>query len=222
MSRPETSTQRVEPLVIAVDGPAASGKGTLSRRLATHYGLAYLDTGALYRAVAAALLASGKIMNDEKAAEAAARRLDIAAIEENVIRAAGIGEAASVVATFSSVRAALAVQQREFARRSSGALLDGRDIGTVICPQAQIKFFVTASAQVRAHRRFLELVAADPAIREGDVLADILARDKRDMDRQMSPLTMAPDAHLLDTTELDIEAAFKTAAAIVDQALLRA
>lgn len=209
-------------LVIAVDGPAASGKGTLSRKIAAHYGLAHLDTGSLYRAVAHALLKAGKKIDDEAAAVEAARTLDVANIDERAIRGAQIGEAASIVAPMANVRAALAQLQLKFAALPQGAVLDGRDIGTVICPDATVKLFVTASPQTRAHRRFLELVESEPGVKQAEILADIMARDERDARRAQSPLRMAKDAHLLDTTDLDIEAAFKAAVVLVEQALKKA
>ncbi len=209
-------------LVIAIDGPAASGKGTLSRKIAAHYGLAHLDTGSLYRAVAHALLKAGKKIDDEAAAVEAARTLDLANIDEQAIRGAQIGEAASIVAPMAPVREALAQLQLKFAARPQGAVLDGRDIGTVICPDATVKLFVTASAKTRAHRRFLELVESNQSVKEAEILADIIARDERDARRAKSPLRMADDAHLLDTTDLDIEAAFKAAVVLVEQALKKA
>jgi len=213
------NSSSLRPLIIAVDGPAASGKGTLSRKLASRYGLAYLDTGSLYRAVAHALLKAGQKISDEAAAAKAAQALDLDAIDQNAIRTADIGAAASIVAAMAPVRSALTQLQHKFTQQPQGAVLDGRDIGTVICPHAPVKFFVTASAEIRARRRFLELQQTDPQADEARVLADILARDTRDASRERSPLVMASDAHLLDTTDLDIEAALKAAVAIVDQTL---
>ncbi len=203
-------------MIIAIDGPAASGKGTLGKRLAAHYGLRHLDTGLLYRAVAKALVDAGRPLDDRAAATAAARGLEPAGFDETVLKAHAIGEAASVVSAIPEVRAALLDFQREFGRAPPGAVLDGRDIGTVIFPDADVKIVVTASAQERARRRTLELRAAGGESREVDILADILRRDERDTKRAIAPLKAAPDAHLLDTTDLDIDAAFRAAVEIVE------
>lgn len=206
-------------MIIAVDGPAASGKGTLARRLAAHYGLMHLDTGSLYRAVARDVLKAGKDPADEAAAVAAARGLDAASFGDPALRTRGMGEAASIVARMAPVRAVLLEYQRRIAASPKGAVLDGRDIGTVVCPDADVKLFVTASAEERARRRHAELRASGEADGFEEVLADIEARDARDRDRATSPLKQAPDAHLLDTTNLDIEAAFKAAVEIIDAAV---
>lgn len=206
-------------MIIAIDGPAASGKGTLGKRIAKHYGLAHLDTGLLYRAVARALIDGGKQLTDETEATIAARKLDIEGLDEEKLRGAEMGAAASRVAAFPGVRAALVQLQRAFAARPEGAVLDGRDIGTVICPDAEVKLFVTASAEERANRRFKELAARGDPISYEEVLADIRARDERDTNRAVSPLRQAEDAALLDTTKMDIDAAFRAAVAIVDAAL---
>jgi CMP/dCMP kinase len=204
-------------MIVAVDGPAASGKGTLARRLADHYGLAYLDTGSLYRAVALAVLKCGKSPHDEAAALHAAGGLDPGAIADDEIRQAGLGEAASIIAAFPAVREQMLGLQRTIASAPPGAVLDGRDIGTVVCPNADVKLFVTASPQVRARRRMEELTArGDPASLD-DVLQWLLERDRRDETRPVAPLKLAPDAHLLDTSDLDIEATFQAAVSIIDR-----
>ncbi|MFG1205108.1 (d)CMP kinase [Xanthobacter aminoxidans] len=202
-------------MVIAIDGPAASGKGTLARRLAAHYGLPHLDTGLLYRAVGARCLADGHL-GDEAASVKAAQSLDVSALDPDALRTAELGEAASVVAARPGVRAALLDLQRRFAGQTGGAVLDGRDIGTVICPDAPAKLFVTARPEVRADRRFRELVGRGETISYDAVLADILKRDERDSGRSSAPLLKADDAVLLDTSDLGIEAAFAAALAIVE------
>jgi len=203
-------------MIIALDGPAASGKGTLGRELAAHYGLRHLDTGLLYRAVAQSLIDAGCPPDDVPVAVAAAKALDPAAFDEKALKSHGVGEAASVVSAIPEVREALLAFQRQFAATAPGAVLDGRDIGTVICPDADVKIFVTASPEVRAHRRALEYRAAGRAIDETAVLADIRARDARDMGRAAAPLKQAPDAHLLDTTNMDISTAIRAAIDIVE------
>jgi CMP/dCMP kinase len=203
-------------MIIAIDGPAASGKGTLGKRIAAHYRLAHLDTGLLYRAVAQALLDAGAPLDDPERAAAAARTLEITRFDESRLKTHGIGEAASIVSAFPQVRGALLELQRTFAAQPSGAVLDGRDIGTVICPQAEAKIFVTATPEVRARRRALEIAARGEATDEAAVLADILRRDERDRGRAAAPLVQAADAHLLDTTHLDIDAAFRAAVDIVE------
>jgi CMP/dCMP kinase len=203
-------------MIIAIDGPAASGKGTLGKRLAQHYGYRHLDSGLLYRAVAKSLIGAGKRTDDIAAAAAAAKSLDLARFDEAALKTPGVGEAASIVSAFPEVRAALVAMQRDFAAQQPGAVLDGRDIGTVICPDADAKIFVTATPEVRARRRALEYKAAGRDIEAAAVLADILERDKRDTSRATAPLKQAPDAHLLDTTHLDIDAAFRAAIDIVE------
>lgn len=209
--------------VVAIDGPAASGKGTLARKLARHYGFAYLDTGSLYRAVGQAVRDAGGDPTDEKAALAAARALDIARIDEKTIRTREAGEAASLVAVMAPVRAAILDFQRDFAANppggQKGAVLDGRDIGTVVCPDANVKLFVTASPEMRAHRRWLELKDSGSAVSEAQVLEDTKERDARDAGRAASPMKQAADAHLLDTTNLSIEAAFGEAVRIIDKSM---
>lgn len=205
-------------MIIAIDGPAASGKGTLGRRLAAHYGLNHLDTGLLYRAVAAELLDAGRPLEDEAAALAAARHLKLDAISAPRLAGHAIGSAASRIAVIGPVRSELLHRQREFAGRPPGAVLDGRDIGTVVCPHAEVKIFLTAAPEVRARRRAEELGDSDP---EGyaRVLADIRERDARDQNRPIAPLRRASDAYLLDTSGMDIEAAFRAAVDIVDRTL---
>jgi cytidylate kinase len=207
-------------MIIAIDGPAASGKGTLAKRLAEHYGLRHLDTGLIYRAVAQALIDGGHALDDRVHAVEAAERLDPTGFNER-LKSHPTGKAASIVSAMPEVRAALLAFQRDFAGKPPGAVLDGRDIGTVICPAAEVKIFVTATPETRARRRFLELCAKDERVTEADILADILQRDERDTKRAVAPLMPAPDAHLLDTTHLDIDAAFRAAVAIVEAARAR-
>jgi len=209
-------------MIIAIDGPAASGKGTIARRLAARYGLPHLDTGLLYRATAAALIGAGRDLNDERAAVAAARGLGLADFDETALRTREMGEAASVVAAMAGVREALLEAQRAFAARPSGAVLDGRDIGTVVCPRADVKIFVTASAAARAERRALELAERGERGDYAAILADIERRDARDANRAAAPLRAAADAAMLDTTHLSIEAAVAEAERIVDAARVRA
>ncbi|MFN0265286.1 (d)CMP kinase [Tepidamorphus sp. 3E244] len=205
-------------MIIAVDGPAAAGKGTLTRRLGLHYGFDVLDTGALYRTVAAIILNEGSDPKDVDAALRAAANPDPKRFESDDLRAPGIAEAASIVAANQDVRSALLEFQRSFAAREPGAILDGRDIGTVVCPHAHVKLFVTASVEARANRRWLEMCAMGEDRSLDDVRADVLRRDERDAARAASPMCAADDAHLLDTTEMDIEAAFRAAVSIVDTA----
>ncbi len=206
-------------LVVAIDGPAASGKGTLARLIAAHYGLRHLDTGLTYRAVAKALLDAGQPLDDEAAAEQAAWSIDLSAMDRGVLADHAIGEAASKVAVMPAVRRALVDRQREFAAHGAGAVLDGRDIGTVVLPDAPVKLYVTASARVRAARRYHEILARGGTAEEAEILADILKRDERDSTRADSPMKPAEDAHLLDTSEMDIETAFRAACAIIDKTL---
>ena len=205
--------------VIAIDGPAGAGKGTLARRLADHFHLNLLDTGLTYRAVAHRMLAYGLPLDTASAAETAARQLDLGSLDREVLSAHAVGEAASQVAVIPAVRRALVEKQREFARTPPGAVLDGRDIGTVVCPDAEVKLYVTATADVRARRRLAEIEARGGAADHAQILADIERRDARDMGREDSPLRPAPDAHLLDTSEMDIETAFQAARTLVEQAL---
>lgn len=204
------------PLVIAVDGPAASGKGTLAKRLAAHYGLPWLDTGSLYRKVALAMLDAGHDIRDAAAAAGIATQFEDSGFDEDRLRGREIGEAASVVAAMPAVRAGLIARQRAFAAQASGAVLDGRDIGTVICPTATAKLFVTATPEVRAARRQKELAGrGEPAAFEG-ILADIRRRDARDSGRSDAPLKAADDAVILDTSALTVEEAVAAAVAIVE------
>ncbi|MCG8272301.1 (d)CMP kinase [Aquamicrobium sp. NLF2-7] len=204
------------PLVIAIDGPAASGKGTLARRLADYYHLPHLDTGLTYRAVAHMLLTKGWPLGDAPHATEAARLVDLGGLDRNVLSAHAVGEAASKIAVIPEVRRILVDKQRAFAAQASGAVLDGRDIGTVVCPDATVKLYVTASAEVRARRRLAEIEARDGTGDFATILADIARRDERDMGRADSPLRPAADAHLLDTSEMDIETAFIAARSIID------
>jgi cytidylate kinase len=204
-------------MIIAIDGPAASGKGTLGKRLAAHYGLRHLDTGLLYRAVAKALLDAGHSPNNQARAVAAADAIDPTTFDEVALKAHAVGEAASLVSAIPDVRAALLAFQRNFAIKPPGAVLDGRDIGTVICPHAEVKLFVTATPQVRAQRRVLEIQGRGEKADEAAILADILKRDERDTSRATAPLKQAADAHLLDTTALDANAAFQAAVEVVER-----
>jgi len=208
----------VSGLVIAIDGPAASGKGTLARRLAEYFNLPHLDTGLLYRATACALLDEGLPLDDEEAATAAARGLSLTDFDDARLRSREMGEAASVVAALPQVRAELVELQRRFAAREEGAVLDGRDIGTVICPGARVKIFVTATPETRAQRRALELARRGEEVDYPTILADVKRRDERDSARAVAPLKPAADAVTLDTSDLDIEAAFRAAVAIVEKA----
>jgi cytidylate kinase len=204
-------------VIIAIDGPAASGKGTIGKRLAAHYGLRHLDTGLLYRAVAKSVIDAGQSLENRAAAVSAAKSLDPAAFDEAALKGPSVGEAASLVSAIPEVRAALVSLQRDFAAAQPGAVLDGRDIGTVICPDADVKIFVTAAPELRAQRRANEYRASGKNIDEVIVLADIRARDERDSNRSASPLKQADDAHLLDTTNLDVEAAVAAAITIVEK-----
>ncbi len=203
---------------IAVDGPAASGKGTISVRLGAAFGYPVLDSGLLYRGVAAKLLAEGGDLDDAVQAGAAAASLAVTALDDPALRTRAAGEAASRVAAYPEVRAALIAFQRAFAAREPGAVIDGRDIGTVIAPHARAKLFVTATPEVRAGRRFKQLVAAGETVTYGEILRDIERRDARDGDRVTSPMRPAADAVLLDTTEMTIEDAFDAARRIVEAA----
>ena len=198
-------------MIIAIDGPAASGKGTLARRIAERFGLGHLDTGLLYRAVARDVKRRGGELGDPAAAIAAAQALDPATLDDPGLRGPGAGDAASIVARIPEVRTAILEYQRAFARRPGGAVLDGRDIGTVVCTDADVKIYLIASPEVRAERRYQELKSrGEPASYEA-VLADIRRRDERDAVREVSPMRPAADAFLLDTSNLDIEAAVDTA-----------
>ncbi|MEQ1648580.1 MAG: (d)CMP kinase [Hyphomicrobiaceae bacterium] len=202
-------------MIIAIDGPAASGKGTLARRLAAHFNLAYLDTGSLYRAVARDVRRAALPLDNPKSASAAARALDPATLDDPSLRDPGVGDAASIVAKIPEVRAALLDFQRDFARQEPGAVLDGRDIGTVVLPHADVKIFVVADTEVRARRRYAELHArGEPVTYEG-VLEVIRRRDERDSSRDSAPMVPASDALLLDTSALDIETSFEAAVRLI-------
>ena len=209
-------------MIVAIDGPAASGKGTLAKRVAAHYGLPHLDTGLLYRAVARDALASATDLDDAAGAARVAEALEVATLADPDLRTAEIGEAASRVARHPAVRTVLLAYQRTFASAAQGAVLDGRDIGTVICPGADVKLFVSATPEVRALRRFLELTGRGVDISQEAVLADIRARDERDSTRGTAPLVQAKDAVLLDTSNLDIDAAFRAALDLIEAAMSRA
>jgi CMP/dCMP kinase len=204
-------------MIIALDGPAASGKGTLGKRLAAHYGLRHLDTGLLYRAVAQAVLDCGYALDDVARAVAAAQTLDLTRFDEAALKSHAAGEAASVVSAIPEVRGALLRLQQDFAAALPGAVLDGRDIGTIICPFADAKLFVTASPEVRAKRRAIEMRRLGESASEATILADIQRRDERDSKRAIAPLKPAADAHILDTSDLDIDAVLRHAIAIVDK-----
>jgi cytidylate kinase len=203
-------------MIIAIDGPAASGKGTLGKRLAHHYGFRHLDTGVIYRAVAQALLEAGADLTNEALAVAVAMELDPEKFGNPVLKTQKVGDAASVVSAIPKVREALINFQRQFAAGPPGAVLDGRDIGTVICPDADVKIFVVADPHVRARRRTLEALARGEQADEAAVLADILKRDERDRNRAAAPLKAAPDAVLLDNSQLDIESGVRAAIDIVE------
>lgn len=202
-------------MIIAIDGPAASGKGTLAKRIAASLGLACLDTGLLYRAVARDVLARGASLEDEAIAAAVSRRLDPATLSDPGLRLPGVGDAASIVARIPAVRAALLDFQRDFAGQEPGAVLDGRDIGTVVCPNADVKIFVTADVNIRARRRYQELRQRGEPVSEAAVLEIIKRRDIRDSERAEAPMHPAPNAILLDTSNLDIEAAFDVAIGLI-------
>lgn len=207
-------------MIVAIDGPAASGKGTLARRLAAHYGLPHLDTGLIYRGVGRIMVDRGFPLDNVEIATTIAENLDLADLDPERLRTKDAGEAASVVAAHAPVRKALVDLQRAFAAQAGGAVLDGRDICTVIAPEAQAKLFITASAEERARRRFKELVGrgeiADTPAAYADVLADIQKRDARDSGRAAAPLVVAADAVTIDTTTLGIEDAFAAALAVVE------
>jgi CMP/dCMP kinase len=203
-------------MIIAVDGPAAAGKGTLARKLAAHLGYHFLDTGSLYRMVAKSVIDKGLMPDNAEAAAHTARSLNPSSFRDDDLRNEYVGSAASVIAVNKDVRAALLDLQRNFARRSPGAVLDGRDIGTAVCPDADVKLFITASADMRARRRLRELTARGGDANFEEVLSDIKTRDERDRTRASAPLVPAADAVVIDTTEMSIEEAFAAAMKIVD------
>jgi len=198
---------------IAIDGPAAAGKGTISKAVAAHFNFAHLDTGLLYRAV------GRKVMDSADAPETVALALQAEDLQRNDLRTAEVAQAASKVAVIPEVRAALLAFQKEFALRDGGAILDGRDIGTVVCPNADVKLYVTADAEIRAKRRFNELSAKGSTTSYQTVLADVKARDARDAGRAEAPMVAADDAILIDTTNLSIEGAIASAVQVVAQRL---
>jgi cytidylate kinase len=211
------------PFVVAIDGPAAAGKGTLARRLAAHFNFAHLDTGKLYRAAAFLVLAEGGNPADPAMAEAAARRIDPIILNDPRLLSEEVAQASSVVAAIPAVRAALLVFQRDFAAyppgSAGGAVLDGRDIGTAVCPDAAVKLFVTASVEARAERRLRELRQSGATAIYRDVLQDMMERDARDSERRVAPLAAAPDAVTIDTTRLDADQVFELASGIIERAL---
>jgi CMP/dCMP kinase len=203
-------------LIIAVDGPAASGKGTLARKLAAHLGFAYLDTGAIYRAIALEVLETGGNPQDEETAVRAAKAYRPQMYPDAALRTERVSKASSIVAAHKGVRAEVIGIQRKIAHTPPGAVLDGRDIGTIVCPEAEVKFYVTASPEERARRRWRELEERGQSGDYKEILEEIIRRDERDRTRKVAPLRAAPDAHLLDTTSLDIEATFQAARRIID------
>ena len=207
--------------IIAIDGPAAAGKGTLSRRIAEQYGFHHLDTGLTYRATARALIDAGLPLDDEMVAEKMAREVELAGLDRDILSRHEIGEAASKIAVMPAVRRALVEAQRRFSEKAPGAVLDGRDIGTVVCPDAPVKLYVTASPEVRARRRYDEIIGKGGSADFNAIFEDVKRRDDRDMNRADSPMKPAVDAHLLDTSEMSIEAAFQAAKSIIDAALSR-
>jgi CMP/dCMP kinase len=213
----------VPPFIVAIDGPAASGKGTLARRLAENFGLAHLDTGKLYRATAFLVLVAGGDPADPAAATGAARRVDPARLADPALLTEEVAQASSIVAAILAVRAALLDRQRDFAAHPPppfrGAILDGRDIGTAVCPDAAVKLFVTASPEARAERRLRELRERGATVIYGDVLQDMKERDARDSERRVAPLAAAPDAVTIDTTGLDADQVFGLASEIIARAL---
>lgn len=203
-------------MIIAIDGPAASGKGTLGKRLAEHFGFAHLDTGLLYRAVARVLLDRDIVLTDREAAAHVAQTLDVTHLDDPRLRGAAMGEAASVISAYQPVRDALLAFQRQLAAQPPGAVLDGRDIGTVVCPHADVKLFITATPEERARRRHLELLRRGETAEYATILDEIRRRDERDMNRSTAPLKPADDAITLDTTHLDADAAFRAALDLVE------
>ncbi|WP_019223164.1 (d)CMP kinase [Bartonella rattaustraliani] len=206
----------MKPFVIAIDGPAASGKGTLARKIAAHYHLRHLDTGLTYRGVAHALLQKKWALNDEKEALACATELDFDTLNPILLSSHELGEAASKIAVMPTVRKVLVTKQRNFAKILPGSVLDGRDIGTIVCPEADIKFYVLANVQTRAKRRYQEILEKGAQADYHEILTQLEQRDNRDITRKQSPLKPAQNAHLLDTSELSIEATFAIACTFID------
>ncbi|MBB4075958.1 cytidylate kinase [Bartonella fuyuanensis] len=206
----------MKPFIIAIDGPAASGKGTLARKIAAHYHLHYLDTGLTYRGVAHALLKQNLALNDENNAIIYAKELDLDTLNPAFLSSHELGEAASKIALNPSVRKILIDRQRDFAKTLPGSVLDGRDIGTVVCPDADIKFYILANIQIRAKRRYQEILKKGVQANYHEILAQLEQRDSRDIMRKQSPLKPAKNAHLLDTSELSIEATFAIARTFID------
>ena len=205
-------------IIIAVDGPAASGKGTIAKALARHYGLPHMDTGMLYRSVALSLWKFGGDAGNEFEALRAVEGIEQISVDDEELRSETIGKLASKVSAYPSVREALLERQHSFARQPGGAVLDGRDIGTVICPDASAKLFVTATPEIRAERRHKEILGRGINAHFDEVLADIRARDERDAGRDAAPLMVAKDAFVLDTTSLDVDAAVAAAIEAVEAA----
>lgn len=203
-------------MIIAIDGPAASGKGTLGKRLSEHFGFAHLDTGLLYRAVARVMLDHGVSLADREGATVVAQTLDVTHLDDPRLRGAEMGEAASTISVYQPVRDALLAFQRTFGSQKPGAVLDGRDIGTVVCPHAEVKLFITAAPEERARRRHLELQKRGEDAAYETILDDIRRRDERDTNRATAPLKAAEDALTLDTTHLDADAAFRAALELVN------
>ncbi|CDO46125.1 cytidylate kinase [Bartonella henselae] len=206
----------MKPFVIAIDGPAASGKGTLARKIATHYHLHYLDTGLTYRGVAHALLQQKLALDDEKNALVYARELDFNTLNPALLSSHELGNAASKIAIIPTVRETLVAKQRNFAKILPGSVLDGRDIGTIVCPDADVKLYVLANVQTRAKRRYQEILKKGAQADYHEILVNLEQRDSRDITRKQSPLKQAKDAYLLDTSELSIEATFTVACALID------
>ncbi|WP_396584066.1 (d)CMP kinase [Bartonella grahamii] len=206
----------MKPFVIAIDGPAASGKGTLARKIAAHYRLRHLDTGLTYRSVAHTLLQQNLALNDEKNAIIYAKELDFNTLNPNLLSSHELGEAASKIAINPTVRKILVEKQRNFAKVLPGCVLDGRDIGTIVCPDADIKFYILANVQTRAKRRYQEILKKGVQGNYHEILAQLQQRDSRDITRKQSPLKPAKNAHLLDTSELSIEATFEIACSFID------
>ncbi|RCL02746.1 MAG: cytidylate kinase [Candidatus Tokpelaia sp. JSC188] len=204
------------PFVIAIDGPAASGKGTLAKRLSAHYHVPHFDTGLTYRAVAYSMLKNNVDLTNEQAAIDIAEKLDLTQLNSELFTSHSIAEVASKVAILPRLRHTLVNVQRQVAKKLPGAVLDGRDIGTVVCPNATVKFYIIADLETRARRRYNEIITTETAISFNDILADLNQRDERDMQRNLGPLTSAADAHLLDTTKLSIGETFEVASQLID------